>query len=126
VWHSSAYADDVHLLEENMNARNKSTEAVIDDSNDVVVEVSTMRTRYVLLSRHQEEPNTEIVNRALENAEKLNYLGTKVTIQNFTWEEITRRLIVVNAAYNSFQNLLSSRLNIKKKNYDFACSFVSV
>jgi hypothetical protein len=42
--------------------------------------------------------------------QKLKYLGTTVTIQNFIQEETKRRLNSGNVCYYSVQNLLSSRL----------------
>ena len=45
--------------------------------------------------------------------EEFKYLGTTLTIQNSTPEEIKGRLRLGNACYHSVQNLLSSRLIFK-------------
>jgi hypothetical protein len=55
----------------------------------------------------------------------LRYLGTTITNQNLIQEEI-KRLNSGNAGYHSVQNLLSSRLLSKNKNYNFACGSVWV
>jgi hypothetical protein len=49
------YADEINLLGHNINTTKKNTEAVIDASNDVGVQVGTLRTRF-MLSRHRERP----------------------------------------------------------------------
>jgi hypothetical protein len=45
--------DDVNLLEDNIGTVKKSTETVIDASEDIGLEVNTEQTRYMLLSHHQ-------------------------------------------------------------------------
>jgi len=61
----------------------------------------------------------KIDNRSFERVEEFKYLGTNLTNQNSTQEEI-RRLKLGNVCYHSVQNLLSSRLlskNFKIKIY---------
>jgi hypothetical protein len=47
------YADDVNLLGDNINAIKKNTEAPIDASNEVGLEVDTEKTMYMWISCHQ-------------------------------------------------------------------------
>jgi hypothetical protein len=57
-----------------------------------------------------------IADRCFENVAQFRCLGTTITNQNLSQEEIKRRLNSGNACYHSVQNLLSSRLlskNIK-------------
>jgi hypothetical protein len=70
----------------------------------------------MLLSRHQnvgQNREIKIANRSFENVPQFKYLGTTVTNQNLTQEEIKRGLISGNACYHSVQSLLSSRLLLK-------------
>jgi len=73
-----------------------------------------------------------MVNKSFENKEQLKYLGTTLTDQIFTHEEIKSRLKSGNVCCHSVQNLRSSGLvtkNIKIKIYrmnNFACYFVWV
>jgi hypothetical protein len=76
---------------------------------EVGLEIKTGKTKYTLLSRHQ-NADIEIANRSFENASQLKYLGSTVTNQNLTQKEIKSRLNSGNACYHSAQNLLSSRL----------------
>jgi hypothetical protein len=130
-----AYADDVNLLGDNTDTIEKNTETLIDASKEVGIEINIEKTKYMLLSRHQnagQNRNTEIANRLLVNVSQFKYLGTTVTHQNLIQEEIKRRLSLGNACYHSVQSLLSSRLLSKKskneniQDYNFPYDFVWV
>jgi hypothetical protein len=49
----TVYADDVNLLEDNIDIMKKSTDTLTDASKEVGLEASTERTKFILLSRHQ-------------------------------------------------------------------------
>jgi ribosomal protein S2 len=112
-------------------------EILIDASKGVGLEVNTEKTKYMLLSRHQnagQSYDIKIGNKCFENVAefrylgttitnqtliqeeikrrlaKFKYLGTTITNQTLIQEEIKRRLNLGNACYHSVQKLLSSRL----------------
>ena len=78
---------------------------------------------YMVMSRDQNagrNHSVRINNSTFERVEEFKYLGTTLTNQNSTGEEIKSRLMLGNACYHSVQNLLSSRLlskNLKIKIY---------
>jgi hypothetical protein len=51
--HLLAYADDMNTLGDNIDTINKNTETVIDASKEIGLEVNIEKTKYMLLSRHQ-------------------------------------------------------------------------
>jgi hypothetical protein len=90
---------------------------LIDASKEVGLEINVDKTKYMLLSRHQnvgQNRNIKIANRSFENVSQFKYLGTIVTNQNLIQKEIKRRVISGNNCYHSVQSLLSSRLLSKK------------
>jgi hypothetical protein len=108
-----AYADDVNLLGDNIDTIKKNMEILIDASKEFRLKINTEKIKHMLLSRHQnlgQKRDIKIANRLFGNLTQIKYLGTTVTIQNFTQEEIKGRLNSGNACYHSVQNLLSSRL----------------
>jgi hypothetical protein len=48
-----AYADYVNLLGDNIDTINKNTETLIDASKEVGLEINVEKTKYMLMSCHQ-------------------------------------------------------------------------
>jgi hypothetical protein len=85
------YADDVNLLGDNIDAIKKNMETLIDASKEVVLEVNTEKTKYMLLSHHQnagQNHDVKIANRCYVNVAEFQYLGMTITNQNLIQEEI--------------------------------------
>jgi hypothetical protein len=97
-------AKDVNLLEANIDTAKKNTETLTDASKEVDLEVNADKTKYILLSRHQNGGQNHSImtaNRPFETVARFNYLGTIVTYQNLIQEEINRRrLNSGNASYH--------------------------
>jgi hypothetical protein len=94
-------ADDVNLLGDNIDTKN--TETVNDATKEVGLEVNAEKTKYMLLPRHQNAGQNQVIkitNRSFENVPQFRYLGTTITKQNLIQEEIKRRLNSGNACYH--------------------------
>jgi hypothetical protein len=69
----------------------RKTGTLIDASKEVGLEVNPEKTKYMLLSRHQnaeQDHNIKIGDRSFENGAQFKYLGTTVTNKHLIQEEI--------------------------------------
>jgi hypothetical protein len=106
----------MNLLGDNIDTIQKNKETLIGADKEVGLEANAEKTKYMLLSHHQnagQNHDIKIANRSFENMAQFKYLLTTVTNQNLIQEEIKRTLNSGNACYHSVQNLLSSRLGVK-------------
>ena len=108
-----AYANDVNILGGSVDTVKKNAEALVAATKETGLEVNTHKTKYMTVSRDQNAGrirSMKIDNSSIERVEEFKYLGTTLTNQNSSQEEIKSRLKLGNACYYSVQNLLSSRL----------------
>jgi len=116
-----AYADDVNILGGSIHTIKENAEALVVATRETGLEVSTEKTKYMVMSRDQNVGRFHSVrtdNSTFERVEEFKYFGTALTNQNSITEEIKSILRSGNACYHSVQNLLSSRLlskNLKIK-----------
>jgi hypothetical protein len=71
--------------------RHRNTETLTDAHKEVSLEVNVERTKYLLLSHHQnsgQNHDIRIVNKSFENVAQFTYLGIIITNQNLIQEEI--------------------------------------
>jgi hypothetical protein len=72
-----AYADDVNLLGDNIDTIKKNTRTLTHVSKKVGLEINIEKTKYMLLSHHQnvgQNWDIKIANRSFENVSQFKYL----------------------------------------------------
>jgi hypothetical protein len=110
------YADDINLLGDSVSTIKENTETLLGASRDVGIEINAEKTKYVIMSYHQnseQNHNLRIANESFEKCGKIQIHGDD-TYQNDIYDESKSRLNSGNACYNPIQNLLSSHLVTKK------------
>jgi hypothetical protein len=117
------YADDFNLLGSNISTIKDNTDTVLEASRDVGLEMNAEKTKYMIMSYHQnsgQNQNIRTANESFETVAKLKYFGLILANQNDIHDEIKSRLNSRNACCYSVQNLSSSCLiskNLKIKIY---------
>jgi hypothetical protein len=94
------YADDVNLLSSSVNTIKQNSEALLEASRDIGLEVNAGKTKYMIMSNHRnsgQNQNIRIANESFENAEKFKYLGLTLKSQNDIHDKIKSRLNLGNA-----------------------------
>jgi hypothetical protein len=87
----------VNLEGDKIDTIKKNTQTLIDASKEVGLEVNTEKSKYMLLSRHQNAGQNHDIKIVNENVTQFRYLGTTITNQNRVQDEIKRRLNSGNA-----------------------------
>jgi hypothetical protein len=108
-----AYADDVITLVGRIHTVKENAEASLAATREIGLEVSTDKTKYMVMPRDQNAGrihSVKMYNFTFENVEEFKYLGTTLTNKNFIGEQIKNRWKSGNACYNLVQNHLCSML----------------
>lgn len=117
------FADDIAITTENEN----DLQNILQVMNNILTSEFNMRinhkkTKILICSRNQEdhriEPAIFIENKKIQHVKDCKYLGSLITQEGTSKEEIRSRIIQAKIAFNKKKNLLTSRnidLTIRKR-----------
>jgi hypothetical protein len=77
-----AYTDDVDIVGEKIDAIKKNTQALLDASKEVGLELNPEEAKYMLMSRNQkagQKHSIKMANRSFEDLAKFKYQETTIT-----------------------------------------------
>jgi hypothetical protein len=89
------YADDVNLLDNNINTIKEKTGTLLEVSKDAGLEINAEKSKYMIMSHHPtsgQNQNIRIANDSFENVAKFKNLRMRLTNQNDIHDEIKSRL----------------------------------
>jgi hypothetical protein len=92
---------------DNIKTIKKNIVTLIDASKEVGLEVNTRKTKYLLMSHHENAVkyhDMKTANSVFENMVKTKLLGMAVKYQNLIHDEIKSRLNSDNACYHLVEN----------------------
>jgi hypothetical protein len=95
------YTEDMNLVGDNIDTVKENTETLTDASKEIGLDINVEKTKYMLLSRHQnvgQSRDIRIENRSFENVSQFKYSVTTVTNKNFIQEEIISDRILIRPA----------------------------
>jgi hypothetical protein len=92
------------LLSDSVNTIKENSETLLEAGRDIGLEINAVKTKYMIMSRHQnseQNQNIRTANESFEKVAKSEYLGTTLTNQNDIRDEIKSRLNSRNACFYS-------------------------
>ena len=105
------YADNTSLLALEEQKRQNLLTTVYDKGKSYIMEINVKKTKSMAASKKQETPKVSVslVGTAIEQVQKMVYLGSITTEDGKSEVEIKRRVEIARNTFNNMKGVLSSR-----------------
>jgi hypothetical protein len=83
-------AGDINLLGDSINTIKENTDTLLEARKDAGLEINAEKTKYMIMSRHQnsgQNQNIKTANELFESVAKFKYTGKTLTNQNNIHDE---------------------------------------
>lgn len=105
-----AYADDIDIIAKTPDALHDAFTNLEISAKNMGLVINQQKTKYMAVGCTQQIPTLSCGNQNFETVPRFTYLGSLITNNNDTTEEIQKRIMNANRCYFRLQNLIKSRL----------------
>ena len=104
------YADDTTLITDSQEKLQNLIDALDRESQEKGLNINKRKTKVMVITKDEQSPKIEmkINNHVIEQVDQFNYLGSLVTYDGRSEEEIRRRIILSKNAYSKVRNLVTN------------------
>jgi hypothetical protein len=118
--HCLRFADDIALVAKSAKEMNEMLNTLSNILNEYHLKINAKKTKTMTVRREQHivKPTIKLRDAVIEDVEEFYYLGSSITYDNKSTNDVKRRIAMAKKTFNSKYNLLTNKhfdLNTRKK-----------